>query len=99
METYDERKRLFERARKIEIDADHLPVARWEKLKKLNKHVIAKQQLVSKQRMIKTDVEVEKMIASQRLNERVLEAITPQIQLGMTERDLEQVIRTEILHQ
>ncbi len=70
---------------KLETDPDMLTQTLREQLEKYGLKLYISPSPITKQRMIKTPEEIEKLRESQRINRVVFEAIQPYLQIGVTE--------------
>ncbi|YCM44515.1 Xaa-Pro peptidase family protein [Verrucomicrobiaceae bacterium 227] len=92
----DEIDRRLSGAKVIGVDS-RIPHHRWQELSaRWNTAKVKPSAAIDRVRRIKSEDEIDLMRQSQAFNETIFEALLPQIQIGMTEREVQGLILSEI---
>lgn len=99
-EIFDTRESHQEAIKKLTsmtVDPDEITVSRLRQLKEIQPNIHYKANPIKARRKKKTPQEIEKIVESQRINEQALSNTLSEIQEGVTEKQVEQMIKIQYL--
>lgn len=81
----------------LTIDPTRTTLGELKKLRELQPNILEEENAILELRKVKTKEEIEKITASQRVNEKALENVVRSIRTGITEKEIEKLIKIEYL--